>query len=91
MQRIILILVVLAVLLGGGYYLYSKKTPGIPPEEQAMLEQEQAAIEAEDIRTVSSSNTVNTIDAELESTELDTLDKEFADIESEIDDALSGL
>lgn len=90
MNKIIVILVALIVVAGGGYFLFFQGEK-VSPQEQAALENEQAALEAEEIKTISSSNTVNAIDTELESTELGDLDKEFADVESEIEDALSGL
>lgn len=81
----ILIIIIAIVIIAGGIYLYWGRQQG---EEEPLTAVDQ---ELQKIETVSESNAAETISAELDATQLDNLDKEFTDIEAEIDAALSGL
>lgn len=77
--KLLILIVIIVVVVAAGVYFYRAKAPGETGEEAAPS----AAGE------VSSSDTVSVIDQELEVTETENLDKEFADIEVELNAALS--
>ena len=77
----LVILIVILIILAGGYYFFSARKD----QEQAPLVAEEAAAIAE----VSASTEIPAIEQELQATDLGNLDKEFADIETEIEEALN--
>lgn len=81
MSKIIILIIFVAVVLGGVYFFLRS---GEDKRESAV--QGTAAVEE-----VSTNDTVAVVDQELQATELENLDAGFADIETEIEAALSEL
>jgi len=69
---------VAAIILGGVYYF-------------ANNDNDSGALPPEVIEQVSSDTTLKVIDEELNNTDIDTLDQEFADIDEELEAALTEL
>lgn len=91
---LVLLIVLLLLILGGMYFWYVKlnNQPFIPqsftrPTAEQNNEPESTTAEAqvETMQAVSTSDEVNAIEADLESTNLDSLDTEIQTIENELD------
>ena len=90
-------LIIILVLLLGGLYLWSKNmekseptpTESVRPtaEENNEPESNNAEAEVETLSAMSSSNSLEAIEADLENTELDNLDQELNTIEIEINNS----
>lgn len=79
MNKIIILIIVLLVAGGIYFFFFSSREQEPTPS---------AVEEATAIAEVSTSNTVPVIEQEVQATDLDNLDKEFTDIEAEIETAL---
>ena len=78
----LVILIIILIILAGGYYFFAMR------EEKESEQAPSAAEETAAIAEVSASTEVPAIEQELQVTELGNLDKEFADINTEIEGAL---
>jgi len=73
-----IIIIIAIIILGGFYFWRERETNGLDNQTE-MLE------------TYSQSDEIPTIEEDLNQTNLDSLDQELADIDSEIDAAIKGL
>lgn len=80
MNKIIFVVVILLLIAGVAYYVFFSATP----EKQVQPSAETNAVE-----NVSIANDLPTLEQELQTTELGNLDKEFADIDTELNAALN--
>jgi ABC-type Na+ efflux pump permease subunit len=96
------ILIVLLVLILGGLYLWGSTLQTTPTatvpniqrptvEENNEPESTNAEAEVETLGALSTSNEINAIAADIESTNLDDLDAEMEAIEAELDNALENI
>ena len=89
------ILIIVLVLILGGLYLWGAEVQEqeevVTPRQIENNEPEtvRATADAEILDVVSPSNELQAIEADLESTDLDSLDKELNEIDNEIDAALT--
>lgn len=92
---IIAVLIVILVLVLGGLYMWQstmlEEPIVLPPVERPTAEENNepesnnAEADVQVLETVSTSNSIEAIEADIESTNLDTLDAELTAIESELD------
>ncbi|MCB9816587.1 hypothetical protein H6786_04300 [Candidatus Nomurabacteria bacterium] len=96
-----MLVALLIVILGGMYYWLSTMNQPAPapvapvverptPEENNEPESTTAEAQTEVLTTVSTSDEISAIEADLESTDLDSLDAELDAIDAELDAALEG-
>jgi ABC-type Na+ efflux pump permease subunit len=97
------ILIVLLVLILGGLYIWGtmlqnsvapiEKNPAVrpTPEENNEPESPTADAQVQALETVSTSNEIDALEADIESTNLDALDAELDAIDAELDAALNSL
>lgn len=79
MGKLILFIVIILLLVGGSYYFFAGR--GITPSTKT-----DQTFSSEEL---SASNEPAVVEQELQATELANLDKEFADINAELDAALN--
>jgi len=97
------VLIVLLVLILGGLYLWGATNQASPvsptplvterptPEENNEPESTTADAQVQALETVSTSNEIEAIEADIESTTLDELDAELEAIDAELDAALNSI
>lgn len=86
MSKIIVFITVIAIVGGALYYLLSSYWPSSLPLEQEGLQQTD---EFSALESVSGATDTTTVDEELQATDISDLDKEFSDIDSELEAALN--
>ncbi len=97
------VIIVLLVLVLAGLYLWGTTLQGTPmpeeaaevmrptPEENNEPESETADAQVQALETMSTSNSLEAIEADVESTNLDAIDAELGAIEAEFDAALEEM
>lgn len=83
-MKILIPVVIVIIALVVGLYFYSKSSV-----EEAQQPEQQDTLKT--IEAVSTSDTTEVIESELQDTIVEDLDKEFANIDLELEKALSGL
>ncbi len=90
---VLAVLVILLLLVLGGLYLWgstlkTEESPSEQPIVNAEPETPRAIADQEILETVSPSDDLGAIEADIESTNLDILDTEFNTVQAELDSAL---
>lgn len=97
------VLIVVLVLILGGLYIWGTTLQNTPasatspaverptPEENNEPESTNAEADVETMSALSTSDEIDAIEADIDSTNLDGLDAELKDIDTELDAALNGL